>query len=110
MPYRYRQTNRRYGADAGDLRICAPCPGHDRQQQALSRRLAAVYRETTRLNRKAAGLARRAARLCSDPHAAADLVWMAMLLYAASLLAAQGALATDASRPRGAVRAPANSV
>jgi len=55
----------------------------DRQQETLSRRLAAVYRETTRLNCTAAVLARRAARLCSEPHAAEDLVWIAECLDAA---------------------------
>lgn len=55
----------------------------DRQQQILSQRLAAVYRETALLNRRAAALARRAAQVCADPHAAADLLWMAEALEAA---------------------------
>jgi hypothetical protein len=55
----------------------------DRRQQALSRRLAAVYREASRLDRNAAALARRAARCCADAHATTDLTWMADTLEAA---------------------------
>jgi hypothetical protein len=48
-----------------------------------ARRLEAVYSDVARLNRRGATLARRAARLCNGPQAAADLDWMAVTLEAA---------------------------
>lgn len=83
MPmFNYLHPSRKSFQHAG-LRWQADFDKHTR-----ARRLVRVYGDVVRINRQAAALARRAARVCADAHAAEDLRWMADTLALGGRLAA----------------------